>query len=149
MRWLAWVRTGNYENIDHVLAKPAVYGTKAHLVAAPVGGYKDQGNGQSGKAVCGVVVPEDDPGTIMYWTDGLKGAHDISKLPKCSKCLAQAARWLPSYRIDGGLPLTLAELKRDNPDGVGVDWAVIEAMEPGEKLTLGGGAWAETELERL
>lgn len=149
MRWLAWVRTGNYDTIDNVLDKPATYGTKAHLVAAPIGGYKDQGNGQAGKAVCGVAVPEDDPGAIMYWTDGLKSTEDVAKLPKCSKCLARAARWLPSYRIDGGLKLTLNELKRANPDGVGVDWEVIEAMKPGEKLTLGGGAWAEMELERV
>ncbi len=52
------------------------------------------------------------------------------------------------WSLDGE-PVTIDELKTANPEGVGVSWETIEAMKPGEKMLLGGGAWATFELECL
>ena len=53
------------------------------------------------------------------------------------------------YTLDGE-PVTLADLRAENEDGAitASDWKMIHEMQPGNFMTLGGGAGAEFVLRR-
>lgn len=50
--------------------------------------------------------------------------------------------------VDGGAPIRIAEFLAANADLAPEDKAAVQALQPGRKLTLGGGAGAEAVVER-
>ncbi len=94
MRWIGWerVNAGNPfgdGTIDNQLAAGGI----VHLTEDDVGGYSDDGQGETGRAACGVTVPADDPDVIARWRFNGR---------QCKRCVRSATAC--SLQRDGFLP---------------------------------------------